>query len=135
MNKELPIERVACCVQALSEPSASCGGLWPSICSDQREAELLYVLAEERLVWASTILTSNRPREDWCAVFPDTVVGGAILDRLVSSATKIITTRAGPVGAKSWVPKTAPLGTPPFERSQSRKPSSEDCPGRVFTGG
>jgi DNA replication protein DnaC len=60
---------------------------------DQREAEMLYVLAEERLGRASTILTSNRPPEDWYAIFPDTVVGGAILDRLVSSAIKIITTK------------------------------------------
>jgi DNA replication protein DnaC len=60
---------------------------------DQREAEMLYVLAEERLGRASTVLTSNRPPEDWYAIFPDTVVGGAILDRLVSSAIKIITTK------------------------------------------
>ncbi len=60
---------------------------------DQREAEMLYVLAEERLGRASTVLTSNRPPEDRYAIFPDTVVGGAILDRLVSSAIKIITTQ------------------------------------------
>ena len=60
---------------------------------DQREAELLYVLAEERLGKASTVLTSNRPPEDWYAIFPDSVVGGAILDRMVSAAIKIITTK------------------------------------------
>ena len=54
---------------------------------------MLYVLAEERLGRASTILTSNRPPEDWYAIFPDPVVGGAILDRLVSSAIKLITTK------------------------------------------
>lgn len=59
---------------------------------DQREAEMLYVLAEERLGRASTVLTSNRPPDDWYAIFPDAVVGGAILDRMVSSAIKIITT-------------------------------------------
>ena len=53
---------------------------------------MLYVLAEERLSRASTILTSNRPPEDWYGVFPDAVVGGAILDRLVSAAIKLITT-------------------------------------------
>ena len=53
---------------------------------------MLYVLAEERLGRASTVLTSNRPPEDWYAIFPDPVVGGAILDRMVSSAIKIITT-------------------------------------------
>ena len=60
---------------------------------DQKEAEMLYVLAEERLGRASTILTSNRPPEDWYAIFPDAVVGGAILDRMVSPAIKLITTK------------------------------------------
>ena len=60
---------------------------------DQKEAELLYVLAEARLGTASTVLTSNRPPEDWYAIFPDPVVGGAILDRMVSAAIKIITTK------------------------------------------
>jgi DNA replication protein DnaC len=59
---------------------------------DQKEAEMLYVLAEGRLSTASTILTSNRPPEDWYATFPDPVVGGAILDRMVSAAIKIIAT-------------------------------------------
>ena len=48
------------------------------------------MLAEERLGKASTVRTSNRPPEDWYANSPDPVVGGAILDRLVSSAIKII---------------------------------------------
>ena len=34
----------------------------------------------------------HRPPDDWYATFPDPVVGGAILDRLVSSAIKILTT-------------------------------------------
>jgi len=59
---------------------------------DQKEAEMLYVVAEERLGKASTVLTSNRPPEDWYAIFPDPVVGGAVLDRMVSSAIKIIST-------------------------------------------
>jgi DNA replication protein DnaC len=59
---------------------------------DQKEAEMLYVLAEGRLSRASTVLTSNRPPEDWYATFPDPVVGGAILDRMVSAAIKIIAT-------------------------------------------
>ncbi len=60
---------------------------------DAREAELLYVLADERIGKASTVLTSNRPPEDWYATFPDPVVGGAILDRMVSAAIKLITTK------------------------------------------
>ena len=57
---------------------------------EAKEAELLYALADERLGCGSTILTSNRPPEDWYGVFPDPVIGGAILDRLVSGAIKII---------------------------------------------
>ena len=60
---------------------------------DSKEAELLYRLAEERLCQVSTILTSNRPPQDWFAVFPDPVIGNAILDRLISGAIKIIVTK------------------------------------------
>ena len=59
----------------------------------QDQTEVLYLLADGRLGKGSTILTSNRPPEDWYSVFPDPVVGGAILDRLISSAIKLITTK------------------------------------------
>ncbi len=56
----------------------------------QQETELLYTLCDERLSAGSIIVTSNRPPEDWFAVFPDPIVGGAIMDRLVSGAVKLI---------------------------------------------
>jgi len=55
-----------------------------------KEAELLYAICDERLGTGSIILTSNRPVEDWYGVFPDPVIGGAILDRLASPAIKLI---------------------------------------------
>jgi len=58
----------------------------------QRETELLYTLSDERLNSGSIIVTSNRPPEDWFAVFPDPIVGGAVMDRLVSGAVKFIVT-------------------------------------------
>jgi DNA replication protein DnaC len=61
---------------------------------DARESELFYELSDERLSKSSTIITSNRPPEDWYGVFPDPVIGGAILDRLVSGAVKIVVERA-----------------------------------------
>ncbi len=61
---------------------------------ETKEAELLYALADERLGSGSTVITSNRPAEDWYGVFPDPVIGGAILDRLVSGAIKIIVEQA-----------------------------------------
>ena len=56
----------------------------------QKEAEIFYLLIDERLGNGSTIVTSNRPPVDWINIFPDMVMGGAILDRLVSNAHKII---------------------------------------------
>lgn len=58
----------------------------------QLETELLYTLSDERLTEGSIIVTSNRPPEDWFAVFPDPIVGGAIIDRFVSGAVKLIVT-------------------------------------------
>lgn len=59
---------------------------------DRAETELLYTLADEALGERSIIVTSNRPPEDWFSVFPDPIVGGAIMDRLVSGAIKIMVT-------------------------------------------
>ncbi|MBN8215722.1 MAG: IS21-like element helper ATPase IstB [Spirochaetes bacterium] len=61
------------------------------------EAELLYGLVDDRLGLRSVILTSNRPTEDWLGMFPDPVMGGALLDRLVSGAYKIVAKKA-----RSW---------------------------------
>jgi DNA replication protein DnaC len=58
------------------------------------EAELLYGLVDSRHGMRSIILTSNRPTEDWPGMFPDPVIGGAILDRLVSGAHKIVVKKA-----------------------------------------
>lgn len=58
----------------------------------QRETELLYMICDERLSEGSIIATSNRPPEDWFSVFPDQIVGGAVMDRLVSGAVKLIVT-------------------------------------------
>ena len=60
---------------------------------DSKESEILYALADERLGRASTVITSNRPPQDWYDIFPDPVIGQAILDRLVSGAVKVIATK------------------------------------------
>jgi DNA replication protein DnaC len=59
----------------------------------QSEAEILYTIADERLSRCSTIVTTNRPPEDWYSVFPDPVTGGAILDRLIAGAIRLMTTK------------------------------------------
>ena len=60
---------------------------------DQKESEILYTLVDERLGRLPILITSNRPPQDWYGCFPDPVIGGAILDRLVSGAIKIIVNR------------------------------------------
>ena len=59
----------------------------------QEESEVLYTLADDRLGKKSTIITSNRPTEEWYGIFPDPVIGGALMDRLVSGAIKIVVTK------------------------------------------
>ena len=61
---------------------------------DHKEAEILYEISDERLGKGTTIITSNRPIKDWYGVFPDPVIGGAILDRFVSGAVRLIIERA-----------------------------------------
>lgn len=61
---------------------------------DTAEAELLYAICDERSSCGSIILTSNRPVADWYGVFPDPVIGGAVLDRLASAALKLIVDKA-----------------------------------------
>jgi len=60
---------------------------------DQKQSEMLYAIADERIERGSIIMTSNRPPQDWFSMFPDPVIGNALLDRLVSGAIKIITTK------------------------------------------
>ena len=60
---------------------------------DQKESEVLYAMVDERLGKLPVLITSNRPPQDWYNCFPDPVIGGAVLDRLVSGAVKIIVTK------------------------------------------
>jgi DNA replication protein DnaC len=58
------------------------------------EAELFYDLIDNRLGNGSILITSNRPISDWLSLFPDPVIAGAILDRLVSDSMKLIISKA-----------------------------------------
>ena len=51
-------------------------------------------MVDERLGKLPVMITSNRPPHDnWYNCFPDPVIGGAVLDRLISGAVKIIVTK------------------------------------------
>ncbi|SLM15970.1 hypothetical protein SPIROBIBN47_90041 [uncultured spirochete] len=55
-------------------------------------AKLRTIVLDCGLTEGSIVITSNRPPEDWFSIFPDQIVGGAIMDRLVSGAVKLIVT-------------------------------------------
>ena len=57
---------------------------------DRIAAELFYAIVDSRYRQNSLIITSNRAIEDWIEIFPDPVMGNAIMDRLAHSAHQII---------------------------------------------
>jgi len=54
------------------------------------QAEDIYELIAERHLKSSIIITSNRPPQDWLALFPEPVVGNSALDRLAHNAHHIM---------------------------------------------
>jgi DNA replication protein DnaC len=53
------------------------------------QAADLYEIISERCLRASTIVTSNRPVQDWLALFPDPVLAQAAVDRMRQNAHMI----------------------------------------------
>jgi DNA replication protein DnaC len=54
------------------------------------QAEDIYELVTERHLRSSIIITSNRPPQDWVALFPDPVMANSALDRLSHHAHHIM---------------------------------------------
>lgn len=54
------------------------------------QAEDFYEIATERHLKSSMIVTSNRPPQDWLALFPDPVMANSALDRLSHHAHHIM---------------------------------------------
>ena len=54
------------------------------------QAEDFYEIVTERHLKSSMIITSNRPPQDWIALFPDPVMANSALDRLAHHAHHII---------------------------------------------
>ena len=54
------------------------------------EAEDFYELIALRHVKGSLIFTSNRKTESWLELFPDKVLGNAVLDRLINCAHEVL---------------------------------------------
>jgi len=54
------------------------------------QAEDLYEIVTERCLKASTVVTSNRPIQDWLGLFPDPVMAQAVVDRMRHQAHIIV---------------------------------------------
>ncbi len=54
------------------------------------QTEDFYEIVTERHLKASLIITSNRPPQDWVALFPDPVIANSALDRLAHHAHHLI---------------------------------------------
>ncbi len=54
------------------------------------QAEDFYEIVSVRYLKKSLILTSNRPPQDWLALFPDAVLANSALDRLAHQAHHVI---------------------------------------------
>jgi DNA replication protein DnaC len=71
---------------------------------DQTAAERLYAIVDGRFGQRSVILTSNRAMADWTGLFPDPIIGNAILDRLAHTSHQIVL--KGQSYRKKLAPKT-----------------------------
>lgn len=56
----------------------------------ERQGEDLYELVSERCRRGSTIVTSNRPPQDWYALFPNAVLAEGALDRLINASHHVV---------------------------------------------
>lgn len=71
------------------------------------QAEDLYELVTERHLKSSILMTSNRPPQDWVALFPDPVMANSALDRLSHHAHHIMIDE-GDTYRRKLSPKTRP---------------------------
>jgi DNA replication protein DnaC len=56
----------------------------------QPQGEDLYAIISERCMKSSTIVTSNRPVQDWLSLFPDPIMAQAVVDRMRQNAHLIV---------------------------------------------
>ena len=69
---------------------------------NQKSAEYLYNIIDDRFSVKSIILTSNRAITDWVTIFPDPLMASAILDRIAHHSHQIV------IKGQSYRKKLAP---------------------------
>jgi DNA replication protein DnaC len=75
------------------------------------QAEDFYEIVSERHLRSSILITSNRPPQDWVALFPDPVMANSALDRLAHHAHHLI--MEGESYRRKLIPKSDPKSIPP----------------------
>lgn len=75
------------------------------------QAEDIYELIAERHLKSSIVVTSNRPPQDWLALFPDPVMANSALDRLAHHAHHVVIQ-----GGESYRRRSTPGKGPSIER-------------------
>ena len=75
------------------------------------QAEDFYEIVSERHLKSSIVITSNRPPQDWVALFPDPVMANSALDRLAHHAHHLI--MEGESYRRKLSPKSNPKPIPP----------------------
>jgi DNA replication protein DnaC len=78
----------------------------------QTQAEDFYEIVSERHLRSSIVMTSNRPPQDWIALFPDPVMANSALDRLAHHAHHLI--MEGESYRKKFKPKPNPKPSTPL---------------------
>ena len=86
----------------------------------KNSGEYLFEIVLRRHELRSTIMTSNRPLEDWGKLIGDVPTAGAILDRFLQAADLITMT------GKSYRIKRRQSSGAEAQRGKSKKPSSEE---------
>lgn len=86
----------------------------------KQSGEYLLEVVMRRYENRSTIMTSNRPLEDWGKLLSDVPTAGAILDRFLHHAITIAIT------GRSYRVKDAPLGCAEAKSSKSKRAESSD---------
>ena len=86
----------------------------------KNSGEYLFEIVLRRHELRSTIMTSNRPLEDWGKLIGDVPTAGAILDRFLQAADLITMT------GKSYRIKRRQSSGAETQRGRSKKPSAEE---------
>ncbi len=89
LNQDAHADRLARRMTALCHPQLLILDEMGYFALDKRAAQFLFQLVSRRYQRGSIILTSNKSFNEWGDIFPDPILAGALLDRLLHHAVTI----------------------------------------------